>query len=225
MTYSVLINGSFTSFIQPKKGLRKGNPLSPFLFLIGVKGLLTVLRRRGEQGSPHGMWVVPGGTQISHLFVADDAAIFCKATKVEVREILEMLQCYAEASGQIINREKSSMYFGAHYSWKWRRMLESCTNFVGKDAFGKYLGLSADFGSSNKAVFEGVQEALDRRINGWAEQFLSPAGKEVLIKADAMALPTFAMSCFKLPVSLYKEMESAIAKFWWRGSKDKNGLH
>lgn len=94
-----------------------------------------------------------------------------------------------------------------------RRLLTSSTNFVGKDVFGKYLGLSADFGSSKNAVFKGVREALDGRINGWVEQFLSPAGKEVLIKVVVMALPNFVMYCFKLPVSLCKEMESVIAKF------------
>lgn len=49
--------------------------------------------------------------------------------------------------------------------------------------------------------------------------------KEVLINAVAMALPNYVMSCFKLPVSLCKELESAIAKFWWRGNKDKCGMY
>ncbi|KAM0978101.1 hypothetical protein ACFX2C_014109 [Malus domestica] len=199
--------------------------MSLFLFLICAEGLSAVLRKREEQGSLHGIRVTPNGMQISHLFFADDAVIFCKATEVEVRVILEVLQCYVAASGQIINREKSSLYFGNQCPRQQRRLIESCTNFVAKDAFGRYLGLSADFGASKKAVFEGVREALDGRINGWAEQFSSPAGKEVMIKAMVMALPNYAMSCFKLSVNLCKEMESTIAKFWWRGSREKNEMH
>ncbi|KAM1396322.1 hypothetical protein ACFX2I_014032 [Malus domestica] len=166
--------------------------MSLFLFLICAEGLSAVLRKREEQGSLHGIRVTPNGMQISHLFFADDAVIFCKATECPRQQ---------------------------------RRLIESCTNFVAKDAFGRYLGLSADFGASKKAVFEGVREALDGRINGWAEQFSSPAGKEVMIKAMVMALPNYAMSCFKLSVNLCKEMESTIAKFWWRGSREKNEMH
>lgn len=40
-----------------------------------------------------------------------------------------------------------------------------------------------------------------------------------------MALPNYVMSCFKLPVGLCKELEAVIAKFWWRGNKDKGGIH
>ncbi|KAM1949652.1 hypothetical protein ACFX15_009683 [Malus domestica] len=112
VSYSVLLNGSATGFIQPKRGLRQGDPMSPFLFLICAEGLSAVLRKREEQGSLHWIKVTPDGTQISHLLFADDAVIFCKATEVEVRVILEVLQCYAAASGQIINKEKSSLYFG-----------------------------------------------------------------------------------------------------------------
>ncbi|KAM1852865.1 hypothetical protein ACFX14_008903 [Malus domestica] len=225
VSYSVLLNGSATGFIQPKRGLRQGDPMSPFLFLICAEGLSAMLRKREEHGSLHGIRVTPEGMQISHLFFADDAVIFCKATEVEVREILEVLNCYAEASGQIINRAKCSLYFGNQCPRKQRRLIESCTNFVGNETFGRYLGLSADFGASKKVVFEGVREALEGRINGWAEQFLSPAGKEVMIKTVAMALPNYAMSCFKLPVNLCKEMETNIANFWWRGSREKNGMH
>lgn len=64
-----------------------------------------------------------------------------------------MLQCYMEASGQVINKNKSSLYFGAQCSRKMRKVLTICTNITGKEEFEKYLGIKADFGSSNKAVF------------------------------------------------------------------------
>ncbi|KAH0981516.1 hypothetical protein GBA52_008693 [Prunus armeniaca] len=83
----------------------------------------------------------------------------------------------------------------------------------------------ADFGTSKRKVFEEVRRKLDGKLHGWAEEFLSPAGKEVLIKAVAMAMPCYAMSCFKLPVSLCEEIEAAIARFWWKSHKEKHGIH
>ena len=60
---------------------------------------------------------------------------------------------------------------------------------------------------------------------GWAEQFLNLAGKEVLIKAVAMAMPNHAMSCFKLPIGICKDIEKAIRNYWWRGYDQRKGVH
>lgn len=64
VTYIVLINGSSTGFIQPKRGLRQGDPMSHFLFLICVEGLLAMLRSREERGPLHRMRVMAGGIQM-----------------------------------------------------------------------------------------------------------------------------------------------------------------
>ncbi|XP_070665117.1 uncharacterized protein [Malus domestica] len=161
-------------------------------------GFSALLRQREEHGSLHGVRVAPGEISLSHLFFAYDAVIFYKAMKEEVQEVMDVLQCYAETFGQAINRENSSLYFGANCSRKQHKRLAICTNIKGREDFGKYLGINADFGSFKKAVFEGVREALEGIIKGWAKQFLSPAGKEVFIKAVAIALPNYAMSYFKL---------------------------
>lgn len=73
------------------------------------------------------------------------------------------------------------------------------------------MGIEADFGGSKKKVFEDIQNKLVDRINGWAEQFLSMAGKEILLKSVATALPNYTMSCFQLPIQLAKEIEQVIA--------------
>ena len=106
-----------------------------------------------------------------------------------------------------------------------KQSIERTLNMQGKKGFGKYLGLFADFGHSKKAIFEEVREKIEAKMAGWAEQFLSQAGKEILIKAVAMALPNHAMSCFKLPISVCKEIEKAIRNYWWRGSLKRNGIH
>lgn len=102
--------------------------MSPFLFLICVEGFSALLQRREERGALHGVRVAPGGLSASHLFFADDAVIFCRADEVEVQEVMTVLQCYAEASGQVINREKSSLFFGTKCARKKRKNIALCTN-------------------------------------------------------------------------------------------------
>ena len=150
---------------------------------------------------------------------------FGKATVLEARGIRRILREYARGSGQVVNLSKSSIYFGSKTSCRVRKEIGSILGIPSNDGFGKYLGLQADFGLSKKAVFEHVRDKLEGRLSGWVEQFLSQAGKEVLVKAVAMALPNYAMSCFKLPIGVCKDLEKAIRNFWWRGSDKRNGVH
>ena len=97
--------------------------------------------------------------------------------------------------------------------------------FKVKTVLGSTLGCKLILVCKKKAIFEHVRDKLEGRLAGWAEQFLSQAGKEVLVKAVAMALPNFAMSCFKLSIGVCKDLEKAIRNFWWRGSDKRNGVH
>lgn len=70
------------------------------------------------------------------------------------------------------------------------------------------------------ASFAFIEERVWSKLKGWKEKLFFQSGREVLIKAVIQVLPTFAMSCFKVPTSLCHEIEVMIYKFWWgqRGS-------
>ena len=83
----------------------------------------------------------------------------------------------------------------------------------------KYLGLPAVVGKNKRASLNYIKERMWAKLQGWKEKLISQAGREILLKAVVQAIPTFAMSCFKLPVGLCKDIEMQIKKFWW----DKRG--
>ncbi|KAM2312166.1 hypothetical protein ACFXTH_022597 [Malus domestica] len=62
-------------------------------------------------------------------------------------------------------------------------------------------------------------------MTGWAEQFLSQAKKETLVKAVAMVMPNHAMSYFKLPIGVCRDIEKVIRNFLWKGSDQCTGMH
>ena len=64
-----------------------------------------------------------------------------------------------------------------------------------------------------------------RSSKGGRKKILSQAGKEVLIKSVIQAIPTYTMSCFKLPRGLVKELEILIRKFWWGYNGDNRKVH
>lgn len=116
---------------------------------------------------------------------------------MEEQNIAKVLKIYARGSGQDVNLSKSSIFFGSKTKSRTKRKIVDAFGIQCKEGFRKYLGLQADFGHSKRVVFEEVRDKIESRMAGWAEQFLSPAGKEVLVKSVAMVVPNYAMSCFK----------------------------
>lgn len=86
---------------------------------------------------------------------------------------------------------------------------------------GNYLGLPTDIGNSKCKAFGFMKDKLRMKLEGWNENQLNQARKEVLLKSVAMALPNYVMSCVKLPEKLCKELNGMMARFW-SGSKDNN---
>jgi hypothetical protein len=75
--------------------------------------------------------------------------------------------------------------------------------------FDTYLGLPALVGNSRMREFKNLRDKVDKRLSDWKTKFLSKAGKKVLIKAVAQAIPTYSMSIFLLP----KELNQLMQKF------------
>lgn len=106
---SILVNGSPTPQFTPEKGLRQGDPLSPFLFNIVTEGLNVLLTRAKDMGLIRGIKVGSGGVVLSHLLFANDTIIFCEADWYEVSTIKRILRCFELMSGLKINFHKSSV--------------------------------------------------------------------------------------------------------------------
>lgn len=104
VSYSVLINREPKGNITPTRGLRQGDPISPYLFLICAEGLTSMLRKEKGEGLIRGILVCRGAPQISHLLFADDCIIFRKACVEEGNRVLKVLADYERESGQKLNK-------------------------------------------------------------------------------------------------------------------------
>lgn len=111
VNYSVLVNQDSVGPIHPFRGLRQGDPLSPYLFLICAEGLSTLIKKEERLGNLHGAKICRGAPIISHLLFADDCFLFFQANVTEATTIQNILEVYAQASGQHINMQKSEIFF------------------------------------------------------------------------------------------------------------------
>ena len=87
--------------------------------------------------------------------------------------------------------------------------------------YEKYMGLLVVVGKNRHFI----KERVWGKLQGWKKKLLSPGGKEVLLKAVEQAIPMLAMSCFKLLMGLYKDIEMLIYKFWWGQCGDYRKIH
>ena len=220
VSYSMLINGEPKGRIVPTRGLRQGDSISPYLFLLCVEGLSAMLRKVENGGIPRGIAVCRQAPLVSHLLFANDCVVFGKASKEEGFRLLKILEIYEKESGQKLNREKTSLFFSKNTSVEVKEKVKDMFRAQVIRQHEHYLGLPTLVGRGKKKAFHCILDQVGRKIAGWKGKLLSTAGREILIKAVAQATPMYMMNCFKLPESLCNELNMKMRNFWW-GQRDK----
>jgi hypothetical protein len=214
-SFSILLNGSPFGLVFPARGLRQGDPLSPFLFILGSEVFSRLLSKAEAAGSLKGMKIARHCSAISHLLFADDLLIFGRACNSEASCIKDCVEKYTRWSGQAINANKSSIHFS-------RNTLQSTANSVleflpynPNPTRATHLGLPILFGLSKTEAFSSIFDKVRGRIEGWRAKSLSQAGRSTLIKSVAASIPTYAMSTFLLPKSFCSKLDRLFKNFWW----------
>ena len=114
--------------------------------------------------------------------------------------------------------DKSSIHLAKGVSESTREVVMNALQVHNVALSEKYLGMPSDVGVSTNGAFKYLKDRVWKRVQGWLEQTLSSGGKEVL-KSVAQAVPTFSMSCFRLPRGLCQHIDRLLRSFWW-GSKE-----
>ncbi|CAI8614534.1 unnamed protein product, partial [Vicia faba] len=194
-------------------GLRQGDPLSPYLFILCADVLSGMLKFEAKANRIHGIQVARKARKISHLFFTDDNLMFSRASILEANKILDILKHYQVSSSQMVNLDKYEASFSQNVSDSVTEMIRNRMGINTVQSHSRYLGLSVVFGRSKKEVFSLVLDHVWKKLKGWKEGVLSMAKKEVLIKVVAQEISSYVRSCFKLPEGVCKDLEGMMSKF------------
>ncbi|XP_050222721.1 uncharacterized protein LOC126672813 [Mercurialis annua] len=164
--FSFLINGVVKGACIPSRGLRQGDPLSPYLFLICAQGLSSIINNRVNAGLIQGV-EFGDNCKVSHIFFADDSFLFARANVQECGEIRRILEMYSKGSGQIINLDKSALSFGKGVSTEARKQVQDILQVPIVPCHEKYLGLPSTVGRNKGESFKTIKEKIWKKLQSW----------------------------------------------------------
>lgn len=161
-----MINGQPSLIFKPGRGIRQGDPFSPYLFILRANIFSGLIKRGVEEKKIHGVKVSRGAPEISHLLFADDSPLFSRANTTEARNIMEILQKYQSASRQLVNFDKSEASFSSNVKQEERETIQRMMGITTIQRHTKYLGISIIFGRSKEEIFKLVVGRVRKKVKG-----------------------------------------------------------
>ncbi|XP_026451055.1 uncharacterized protein LOC113351248 [Papaver somniferum] len=204
---------------KPSKGIRQGDSLSPYIFLLVVEVLSKLINDVVERGQLFGFQVVENCSIISHLQFSDDTLIFIDAGVEEVRRLLIILAVFETIIGLKLNLEKSTMISVGEDV-----VIEVLSRELGckteKLPF-IYLGMPIGKHWHSTSVWEYVLIKMEQKLATWKKRKLNKAGILIIIKSCLASLPIYYLSLFHLSLSVEKKIVQIMRNFLWGAAEGK----
>ncbi|WJZ97297.1 hypothetical protein VitviT2T_015910 [Vitis vinifera] len=216
VSYAVLVNGSAKGWIKASRGLKQGDPLSPFLFILVADVLSRLLLRADERNMLEGFRVGRNRTRVSHLQFVDDTIFFSNSREEDLQTLKILLLVFRHISGLKVNLDKSNIY-GINLDQAHLSRLTEMLDCKASSWPILYLGLPLGGNLKACGFWESVIERISRRLDGWQKAYLSFGGRITLIQSCLTHMPYYFLSLFKLPASVAARIERLQRDFLWSG--------
>lgn len=215
-SYSVSINGGIHGFFKGKKGLRQGDPLSPYLFVLCLE-YLSRLIKKATNNSAFNFHPKCGALKITHLAFADDLMLLARGDQTSIEILMECLRDFGSRSGLHLNVLKSNIYL-AGIQGQIMEDIHSSTHLIRGSMPFRYLGIPLAATSLKVMHFGPLLDSISSAINCWTGSALSYAGRVELIRTVLQGIESFWLSIFPIPAAVQAKMIKLCRSFLW-GSK------
>uniref|UniRef100_A0A803P465 Reverse transcriptase domain-containing protein n=1 Tax=Cannabis sativa TaxID=3483 RepID=A0A803P465_CANSA len=222
-SFSVFINRAPRGKFSGSRGLRQGDPLSPFLFTLVADVLGRMTNKAVSTGNISGFLVGKERVQVSHLQFADDTIFFVE-NEQSLHKLLRVVEAFCAISGLKINLSKSQLLGICMDEEIVSRLARRIGCEVGSWPL-QYLGMPLGGSPRKWSFWEPVMDKCAKRLDGWKCAFLSKGGRLTLIQSVLSSLPLYFLSLFKAPRSVTKALEKMMRDFLWEGSESSGGEH
>ncbi|GJZ84481.1 kinase-like domain, beta-lactamase/transpeptidase-like protein [Tanacetum coccineum] len=179
---SILVNGSPTNEFCMERGVRQGDPLSPFLFILAAEGLNAIIKEAVDKGVFRGVKIGRNNVVVSHLQYADDTIFLGEWNKENAKALMCILKCFEEVSGLRVDYNKSKLYGVGVNEGEMRDMARWMRCGVGEFPF-TYLGLPIGENMRRVGAWNNVVEKFKNRLADWKAKSTSFGGRLTLVKS------------------------------------------
>ncbi|KAJ0683718.1 putative RNA-directed DNA polymerase [Helianthus annuus] len=219
---SVLVNGSPTEEFQLYKGLRQGDPMSPFLFILAMEALDVIMRKAISKGIFRGITLPNEGPTVSHLCYADDVIFLGEWSEENIKNLNRILRCFFLCSGLKVNMAKSFLFGVGVGKEELQGVAKKINCQVGSLPFN-FLGLPLGANMKMAKHWKPIIDKFKVKLSSWKANCLSFAGRVTLAKAVLGALPNYYLQIFKIPSKVANALEGIRRNFVWgfKGRKKK----
>ena len=222
---SLLFNGEQLEEFQPSRGLRQGDPISPYIFILCMEFLSSLINKKCNDDVWDRIKASRNGPGFSHIFFVDDLLLFGKATQENCEAISEVLEEFCSTTGQKISCEKSKVFFSPAVTAEDRADLTHQLGISETNNLGNYLGFPLWHKGRNMNEFLFVIDRVQAKLAGWKANCLSPAGRLVLLKAAVTPIVEYYMQCCKLLARVSERIGKLTRDFLWGSNDERRRLH
>lgn len=172
----LLWNGELSGKFSPSRGVRQGDPLSPYLFVICMERLAHMIQERVAKKLWTPVTLCKNGPPISHLFFADDIILFSDVSLEQSVVIRECLNDFCSRSGLKVNVSKTRVTFSKNVNHNRRTKISNSLGFQLAADLGKYLGVPLHHKKDTTQSFQYLVDKVSTRLSSWKSNSLSLAG-------------------------------------------------
>lgn len=105
----MILNGDISKAFSAGRGVRQGDPLSPYIFVLCIEKLSHLIQTSVEFGQWKPIKSSQHGPPVSHIFFVDDLILFAEASTSQARVLKKVVDSFCELSGQSVNFDKSKL--------------------------------------------------------------------------------------------------------------------
>ncbi|KAJ9536430.1 hypothetical protein OSB04_un000388 [Centaurea solstitialis] len=221
-TYSVVVNGESWGHFQGKRGIRQGDPLSPYLFTLIMEGFAMIFKQCIAEVSYFDHHPGCADIDLTHLCFADDLFVFTGGDVASVEVLKKALYLFEKRSGLSPNLAKSDVFFG-NVPDSEKNAILSCLPFR-LGAFPiRYLGVPLSPSFLKVSDYGGLIARVKQRVQNWKMKALSFGGRRQLVISVLQSLQLYWMAVFVFPSSVLHELEGIFRSFLWSQGETVQG--
>ena len=214
---SVLLNGSPLRPFKMEKGLRQGDPLSPYLFILVSEALVYTLKKAHDMNFIEAVQIGKAKVSLKHLQFVDDILIFAPKNPICITNYFRILDVFSLMSGLTLNYNKSAFIPWKQDDQSWVTEIAAGVGCTLASPPFTYLGFPLGQQFNKGAAWKPVIRNIENRLASWKARLLSRAGRLTLIKSVLNSLPVYFMSMFKIPRTVAAKIVKLQRRFFWGG--------